>query len=666
MDFLTERGFFVEGIFLILAAILLPAAGAALSYVIKKSSIRNCIVVITSIAMMVVSSYFAYVLYKNGGQMVIETEKIPFDLGWIIKLIDIALLVYIVFLGFKLKNILVWVLAGIQLAVTVGFEVFNKVVEPHAAFVIDYLSLIMLLLSSIIGPLIIIFATGYMKEHEEHQHLKKSRQPKFFFVLFIFLAAMNALAVSNNIMWFYLFWEVTTLCSFLLISHDGSEMAIKNATRALVLNMAGGVAFIFGIVVLYKVTGTLSLQDISMFQTTGAVKGLVPLGLALLCFAGFTKSAQFPFQSWLLGAMVAPTPVSALLHSSTMVKAGVYLVVRIAPAFSGTILGHVVAFVGGFTFMAASALAISQRNGKKVLAYSTIANLGLIICCAGIGTHVALGAAILLIIFHAISKGLLFLCVGTIEHGIGSRDIEDMQGLMKKMPFTTVITVIGMISMLLPPFGVLITKWMAIEASVNLPIVLIPIIIGSAFTVVFWAKWIGIILTMSYKVKHPVEKLPFSTKATLSILVAGVLAASVGIIPLFNKLISPELGIFKLVDKLGLVGEKGGVWMTNGTTTITGGFASLPFFLIIFALMFTIPFFLYKTKPDNIKPPYVCGELANDDIRGIEFMGPMDKIENSVVHNYYFKGVLGENKLTLWTNLVAIASILIMFGVVVK
>ena len=137
--------------------------------------------------------------------------------------------------------------------------------------------------------------------------------------------------------------------------------------------------------------------------------------------------------------MVAPTPVSALLHSSTMVKAGVYLVLRLSPAFAGTMLAGIVSLTGAFTFVAASALACGQSNGKKILAYSTIANLGLIIACAGMATPAAITAAILLIIFHAVSKGLLFLCVGTIEQHIGSRDIESMRGLYKIMPRVAVI-----------------------------------------------------------------------------------------------------------------------------------------------------------------------------------------------------------------------------------
>jgi len=393
--------------------------------------------------------------------------------------------------------------------------------------------------------------------------------------------------------------------------------------------------------------------------------GLLPVGIGLLCFAGFTKSAQFPFQSWLLGAMVAPTPVSALLHSSTMVKAGVYLVVRLAPSYSGTILGNVVAVVGGFTFFAGSAMAISQRNAKRVLAYSTIANLGLIICCAGIGTPVALGAAIMLIIFHAVSKGLLFLCVGTIEHGIGSRDIEDMQGLMKKMPFTTVITVIGMVSMLLPPFGVLMTKWLAIEASVHLPVVLILIVLGSAFTVFFWSKWIGIILTMSYKTKYHMEKLSLTVKGALAALLIIVLAASVFISNMFNVLIAPQLKLYALAGDSINGGDAGGIWLIGSNGALSGGFAAVPVFLLLLAVILTIPYFLWKASPESIKPPYVGGEQASDDIRGLEFIGPGDKVETIVVHNYYLSGVFGEKNLTLWTNLIAAAIILVMFGVVV-
>lgn len=654
----------METIIILAVAILLPALSAVICQTVVNKTARTVVVAVTSTILAVTAIKLTALLAASGGKLVITAESLHFDLGWIIQLLDFALLIYVIYIGFSLKKPLVSLLALLQLIPVALFEIFGSITEPEKVFVIDYLSLIMVLLISIIGPIIVIFALGYMSEHERHQHLVKTRQPRFFMIMFVFLGAMNALVMTNNLLWMYFFWEVTTLCSFLLISHDKTEESIKNAVRALWINMLGGIAFAIGIIFIYKAVGTLAIDDITSMKPGASFAGLLPIGLGLLCFAGFTKSAQYPFQSWLLGAMVAPTPVSALLHSSTMVKAGVYLVVRIAPAFSGTVLGKMVAIVGGFTFLAGSAMAISQRNAKRVLAYSTIANLGLIICCAGIGTTISMGAAILLIIFHAVSKGLLFLCVGTIEHGIGSRDIEDMQGLMKKMPFTTVITVAGMVSMLLPPFGVLLTKWMAIEAAVHLPVVLILIIMGSAFTVFFWSKWIGIILTMSYKTKYFVEKLAVSVRGALAALLLIVLCASVFIIPLFNGLVLPQLANYNL-DNSKLTGSSGGLWLGGAGDLLTGGFASIPFFLILFIVVLTIPFFILKTKPERIKPPYTGGELANEDIRGLEFIGPGDKLESIVVHNYYFSGVFGEKNLTLWTNVIAGAIILVMFGVVI-
>lgn len=653
---------------LLIGVILLPALSAALCYTVRSSAFRRVVVVLTTIAMFIVAGMFVNVMMTSGGTIIFKEKDIHGEiLGWAIKLLDLLLLVYIMYTGFRLKKFLIVGLTLVQLIPLALLEsgLLGHVKEPEIAFSIDFLSLVMILLISVIGPVITVFAIGYMKEHEHHMHLKKSRQPRFFMILFAFLGAMNALVMTDNLLWMYFFWEVTTLCSFLLISHDGNEQAVKNATRALWINLLGGVAFM-GAIMIFGLQDMLSVTKILETKAAGEFTGLIPIALGLLCFAGFTKSAMFPFQSWLLGAMVAPTPVSALLHSSTMVKAGVYLVVRMSPAFAGTILGKVVAIVGAFTFLAGSAIAISQRNAKRVLAYSTIANLGLIIGCAGIGTHIALGAAVLLIIFHAVSKGLLFLCVGTIEHGIGSRDIEDMQGLMKRMPYTTVITVIGMISMMLPPFGVLITKWLAIEASVNSPIVLVFIILGSAFTVVFWAKWIGIILTMSYKPKYEVESLPFSVKSSLGFLLVSVIASSVFIVPLFQKIIQPYLAGISFVQKEMLVGNTFGIQIAGMNNAVMGGFASILFFVVVFAVMITIPVFLRRTTPEKLRLPYLCGENVNDDIRGIEFMSPGDKVESVIVQNYYLSGLFGENKLTLWMNLISGAILIIMFGVVIK
>lgn len=652
---------------LLAALVLLPALASVLCLVIPHKSFRNALVLLSTLAMVTAGIFLTLsVLHTHGHVTYTPRDEHAYQLiGWIIKAIDLSVLGYVIFRGLRSRRITAPLLAVIQLVALVSFEFLVKIKEPAVPVSIDYLSLTLILLASIIGPIILVFGIGYMDRHEEHLHLTKSRQPRFYAVLFLFLSVMNALAMSDNMLWMYTFWEVTTLCSFLLISHDGTEEAIRNAFRTLDLNMLGGVAFILAIIGIYHAQHTISLSAVSALHLSPATMGIFAVGIALLCFAGFTKAAQFPFQSWLLGAMVAPTPVSALLHSSTMVKAGVYLIVRLSTVFAGTLLGSVVAFAGAFTFLAASAIAISQRNGKRVLAYSTIANLGLIICCAGIGTQAALGAAMLLIIFHGISKGLLFLCIGTIEQGIGSRDIEDMQGLLKKMPFTTFVTVIAMISMLLPPFGVLMTKWIAIESAVHYPAVLLLLVLGSAVTVVFWAKWIGIMLTMSYKSHYTLERLRPSIITTLSILLVGVLVASFAVAPLYKLLVAPHLAMTAASTSLGLAAKSGGLWFFNNNDKLVGGMTGIPLFLILFTLVLFIPHLFHKTRPEKVKPPYFGGELANDDIRGIDFIGPGDRVEQIVVHNYYMSGIFGEKNLTFWMSLIGVAVILVMFGVLI-
>ena len=419
-------------------------------------------------------------------------DQILQRLKTIVLILEVLVILYIFYVSAKHKNWPTLALVAIS-AVLSAYSFMNVAKVESASFNIDQLSQVMILIVNIIGTAIILFATGYMDQYEEHRHL--NRQKTFYFTMSFFLAAMNGLVMVDTLGWLFLFWEITTLCSFVLISYNQDEEGINNGFRALALNLVGGIALSVGIILL--ATNEIStLSGIGTYAGTNATAmAAVALPVALLCIGGFAKSAQMPFQSWLLGAMVAPTPVSALLHSSTMVNAGVFLIVKLVPAFAGTTLGTAIAIYGSFTFVMCSALALSQRNAKRVLAYSTIANLGLIIASAGIGTPLAVAAAIMLILFHAISKALLFLCTGEIEHTIGSRDIEDMSGLIKKAPLLTMLASLGMVSMLLPPFGVLLTKWVSMEAASSNPIVIIFLILGSALTTVYYAKWLGTILS---------------------------------------------------------------------------------------------------------------------------------------------------------------------------
>ncbi|MDR0239864.1 MAG: NADH-quinone oxidoreductase subunit L, partial [Deltaproteobacteria bacterium] len=445
--------------------------------------------------------------------------------------LDFALLFVILYLAWRYKHALALMLVAAQI---VGLAVLDAVIMRNAPeglpmlLRFDSLSVVMICVISLVGGVICYYALGYMKEHEEHLHLARSRQPQFYAILVLFLGAMNGLVLADNLGWVYFFWEITTLCSFLLIGHDKTAEATQNALRALWMNMAGGVAFLLALMMLQAKFGTLSVQ-LLMDEATSSVVFLLPL--ALLCIGGFTKSALTPFQSWLCGAMVAPTPVSALLHSSTMVKAGVYLLLRLSPMLADTALGIGVAIFGAFTFFVTSALAVGQSNAKRVLAYSTIANLGLITACAGMGTDMAISAGILCIIFHAISKGLLFLCVGSIEQRIGSRDMEDMRGLAQRMPTTANITVLGIMTMMLPPFGMLLCKWMTIEAATAVPggtvLLIFLLALGSALTVLYWARFAGIMLGYNTQgVRPPAENQDCTIICSLRILAGAAVVFS--------------------------------------------------------------------------------------------------------------------------------------------
>lgn len=628
---------------LVIFAILFPMLVGFVLLFIKSKTIRKIVVTISAMALIISS-----ILFYISTPFQINVENIKYlNISTVIAVCDFVLLSIIIFISFRYKRVLPVFLALAQL-IPLSYIEFR--IKPYVEdqfrynlFLNDYLSMVMMFLILIIGSLIAIFALRYMSDYEHHGKVNKSRQPFFFFIIFLFLGAMSGLVLSNNLLNMYFFWELTTLCSFLLISFSKTEEAINNAFRALWINLIGGVAFVIAILLIYGSLETFRIDQILAYGYNAESAKLLFLPLCLLAIAGFTKSAQFPFQSWLLGAMVAPTPVSALLHSSTMVKAGVYLLVRFSPLFMNTKVGYAIAIIGGFTFFSASALAISQSNSKRVLAYSTIANLGLIVATAGIGTPMAVTAAILLIIFHAVSKGLLFLCVGTIEHGIGSRDVEDMDGLISKMPLIGTLTVIGMFSMLLPPFGVLITKLLSIEAAAAVPAVLILLALGSALTLVFWAKWMGKVLTVTNEKVQKVENYSLFTVFPLAVLALLVIGVSVAI-PLLNRyFVLPYI-----YDN----------WMEIPNINMSS-MMLIPIFIAILCLICLIPIVKKKTK-NSYKSIYLCGENNCDG-----FTSAQDEVVSSLTSNYYLEQFFKEDQFTIIINILAFAFIIYMFGVAI-
>ena len=612
------EGFWVDLVFFL---ILFPFIAAIVLLLIKADNVRSAVVGVSALLIAAVSVWLL-VAYATSGTVFFPVSPEP--LGELMFLIGMGIAIFILYMGVRYKNNIAIALTLIQSAMLVYFEFgISHGAVPENNFFVDQFSIIMALIIGIIGSLICVYAVSYMKDFHHHHPELKDRRRTFFFIMFVFLAAMFGLVFANNLAWLFFFWEVTTLTSFLLIGYTRTDEAIKNSFLALNMNLLGGLAFAGALIWLALNGGGIELDKLI---ATGGIIALVPA--VLISFAGITKAAQFPFSSWLVGAMIAPTPVSALLHSSTMVKAGVYVMVRFAPVLQGTTPGYMIALVGGFTFLLASAIAISQSNAKKVLAYSTIANLGLIVACAGIGTYEAIWAAILLIIFHAVSKSLLFLCVGTVEHQVGSRDIEDMNGLITRMPKVAVMMLIGIAGMFLAPFGMLISKWAAIRAFIDAPYGVIFVVIlafGSALTVFFWAKWMGRLISVPPPVENAELKVSRTEWIVLSFL-AGLVVLTTVLFPLISSyLVEPWL--FAIYGQVTRLAQE-----------------NVAIMLIMLFLLMVLPVSMlhYRKNRRQLKP-YMGGMTTTTRMH---FTGAIGIDREVTLGNYYMENYFGENKMS--------------------
>jgi len=381
----------------------------------------------------------------------------------------------------------------------------------------------------------------------------------------------------------------------------------------------------------------------------GSVYGeLVAIPAAFFAFAGITKAAQMPFNSWLLGAMVAPTPTSALLHSSTMVKAGVFMIIKLAPVLGmGNFAGIMVMMVGGITFLFATFAAVSQSNAKRVLAYSTIANLGLIVTCGGIGTAEAVWAGVMLIIFHAVTKSLLFLCVGTAEHNIGSRDIEDMDGLFVRMPKLASFMIIGIAGMFLAPFGMLISKWAAMTAFVDSGNVILVAIIcfGSAVTAFYWIKWMGKlagIVAGEERIDQNVHKEETFVHMTLVVLTVLVC------------LLFPLVSMYMLVPYLEIV--------FGGLSAMVLSADNMIIMVVMIAVLVLLTGLFFGKTNKKIVPIYLSGANKGDNLT---YEGSMHEPVEFKLRNWHMESYFGEKKMNLIGGVACTLMLVIGIGIMV-
>ncbi len=328
---------------------------------------------------------------------------------------------------------------------------------------LDGLSLLFALLISGVGSLVILYSIFYLNK-------RKEAIGQFYIYLLLFMGAMLGVVLSDNLIVLYGFWELTSISSFLLIAFwYQREKSRYSALKSMLITVFGGLAMLSGFVLLYVITGTFSIREILANVNTITEHSLFGPAMLLVLLGAFTKSAQFPFHIWLPDAMEAPTPVSAYLHSATMVKAGLYLVARLSPIFAGEAVWFwLVSGTGIVTLIYGSYRALKQTDLKSLLAFSTISQLGLIMSLLGLGSAAAIYsgtseslfyvkatmAGIFHLINHAIFKGALFMVVGIVDHETGTRDIRKLGGLMSVMPVTFSIALIGTSSMAgLPPFN---------------------------------------------------------------------------------------------------------------------------------------------------------------------------------------------------------------------
>ncbi|OOV82966.1 MULTISPECIES: monovalent cation/H+ antiporter subunit A [unclassified Acinetobacter] len=345
------------------------------------------------------------------------------------------------------------------------------------SFRLDALGLLFSLLITGIGTLIYIYAYYYLSP--------KNSLSKLYVLLMLFMAAMLGISLSNNLILLLIFWELTSISSFLLVGYWSNYDAAQRGSRmALTITGMGGLCMLGGFVLLAQITGTYQIDQILTMSSQIQQHSLFVPTLLLILMGAFTKSAQFPFHFWLPNAMAAPTPVSAYLHSATMVKAGIFLLARLLPIFAGATLYHnLVTFIGLFTLCMAAFFAIFKEDLKGLLAYSTISHLGLIVCLLGIGSPLAVAAAIFHIINHATFKAALFMIAGIIDHESGTRDLRKLSGLWQLLPFTATLTMITAASMAGVPLtnGFLSKEMFFTELLANLtgPVMIVSAIIAT-------------------------------------------------------------------------------------------------------------------------------------------------------------------------------------------
>jgi len=360
---------------------------------------------------------------------------------------------------------------------------------------INPLALIMLLASTVIGVAISVYSVGYLSPGNR-DHPTTSGQARYYFYLMLFVGSMVGIAIAPTLLQLLIFWEMTTLCSWALISFYDNKESLKAGMKALVMTSIGGLFFIGAVVWVFSATGSLRFTALGDMSVTAR-----SVAFTLFLIAAWAKSAQVPFHTWLPDAMAAPTPISAYLHAAAMVKAGVFLIARLLLAGWAlpTGMGLFISIAAVVTMLAALYLYFFQDDLKRLLAYSTIAQLGYIFLGLGVGSlgaRMATRGAVLHILMHSCAKTLLFLSVGAVAYATGTRSISKLSGLSRSLPVAAACFFLGAFALTgIPPLACFWSKMYVLAGALQVkgafgPIVLIFVLIESLITF-GWFLWVG-------------------------------------------------------------------------------------------------------------------------------------------------------------------------------
>jgi ech hydrogenase subunit A len=564
---------------------------------IAPKSLSRFLVIITSVVLSGISVY----LYTQLNEPYRFT--IPFYFNEVVTIADIVLLLYFGWVAIKRKSLWVGLMTLLQLAGLL-YLLYILPADHTMQFMVDKLSVFMFLLINIISGIIAIYSLRYI----EDENCSSFRKKYFLSILFWFIAVMNLIVSSDNMEYFFLFFELTTLASFLFIGFRKDAESVNNAITALWMNQVGGLAILVAIFfIYYNGFGEATFTNLLTHATATGI--LLPV--ALLSIAALIKGAQMPFSKWLLGAMVAPTPVSALLHSSTMVKIAPFIILRLAPVLKGTPVATMIIILTAFVFVAAAIGALSQDNFKRILAHSTIALLALMIMMAAVGSPVTIIASLTLILFHGLSKCMLFLDAGVMERVFHFKQSSDMDRLGESGPFTSLVVMIGFMSLLLPPFGAFIGKWFSIETLGMLAVekkllgafAIIAIALGGAVLSLLYFKVLGLLIARSgYRDSFKFEKTDTIYKGTLYVLIALVIGCVLSYPVLLTDYLAPVA-----TQTLGTA-----VTVTVAEWSLHVGAVSLPIIPLFMAFLLlpvtiVIAMFIRFKNVDRVKE-YMCGE----------------------------------------------------------